>query len=140
MRSVVVVIGCAITCACGGPASGPRWPTDGTVHVTVTRADPHPAYQCQGDVHTGLGTAGFSCTAEGFDAWDVRGSAEQFDLSDVLRLWIRSADGAHSTGQPDLAIDLQPDGDHYSGWATVMLPDGTGFAHVGASAAAWVGD
>ena len=41
--------------------------------------------------------------------------------------------------QPDITVDLQPDDDHYSGWATVVLPDGTGLGHFGASATAWVG-
>jgi hypothetical protein len=110
------------------------------VHISVARPDSSPGYQCDGDVQTAAATATFSCSADGYASWTVAGAAEQFDLPDVVRLWIRDAGGAHAAGQPDIAIDLQPDGDHYSGWATVILPDGTGFGHVGASATAWVGD
>jgi hypothetical protein len=138
MRPEFVAIACAVACACGG-ASAPQWPADGTVRIALTRRDPAPGYQCQGTVQTRPGTASFSCTAEGFGRWGVTGSAERSELYDVLRLWIRAADGPHSTGQPDIAVDLQPDDDHYSGWATVILPDGTGFGHFGASATAWVG-
>jgi len=49
-----------------------------------------------------------------------------------------SAEHLTTTGQPDIAIDLQPNGDRYSGWATVVLPDGTGVGHVGATAEAWL--
>ncbi len=137
MRSILVV--CAALFSCGGPQAGLfAWPSDATVHVTVIRDDPHPVYRCDGEIQTRFATASFSCTAEGFDGWAVRGDAEQFLLADVMRLWIRAAGGAQTTGQPDIAIDLQPNGDRYSGWATVVLPDGTGGGHVGATAEAWL--
>jgi hypothetical protein len=130
---------CVALFSCGGPQAKPSgWPADASVHVTVIRDDVHPTYQCDGEVQTRFGTATFSCTAEGFDAWDVRGNAEQMVLEDVYRLWIHDADAPTWAAQPDIAVDLEPNGDRYSGWATVVLPDGTFAGHPGASAEAWV--
>jgi len=138
MRSMFVVVACAALFSCGGPDSlRSMWPSDASVHVTVVRDDVHPTYRCDGQVQTRFGTAIFSCTAEGFEDWDVRGDAEQFMLPDVMRLWIHSADTALQP-QPDIAIDLEPQGDRYSGWATVVLPDGSFAGHPGASAEAWI--
>jgi hypothetical protein len=125
--------------ACGGPAQTTGWPTDGLVHVELSRDDEHPNYRCVGDVEMLSSAASFACTAEGFDAWSVRGAVEQTQLPDTLRFWIRDAGGAHATGQPDIAIDLQPHSDHYLGWATIVLPDGTDFGHPDAVAEAWAG-
>ena len=139
MRLALIAVTCAALFSCGGPqASAPGWPSDASVHVTVTRDDVHPTYRCDGEIQTRFGTASFSCTAEGFDAWDVRGYAEQFMLSDVLRFWIHDAGAATSSPQPDIAVDLEPQGDRYSGWATIILPDGTFFGHPGATAEAWI--
>jgi hypothetical protein len=139
MRSIFVLLSSAVLLSCGGPAgSSLAWPSDASVHVTVTRDDLHPTYRCDGEVQTRFATATFSCTAEGFDGWDVRGSAEQVVLSDVTRLWIHDADSTSMTGQPEIAIDLEPHGDRYLGWATVVLPDGTFAGHPGASAEAWI--
>jgi hypothetical protein len=138
MRSMLIVVTCAASFSCGGPESkSPNWPSDASIHVTVVRDDVHPTYRCDGQVQTHFATASFSCTAEGFDAWDVRGNAEQYVLSDVLRLWIHAADST-STAQPEIAIDLESQGDRYSGWATVIFPDGTLFGHPGATAEAWI--
>jgi hypothetical protein len=106
----------------------------------LSREDLHPNYRCAGDVQIRASTASFSCTAEALDPWDVRGAVEQTRTDDTLRFWIRDAGGAHADGQPDIAIDLQPDADHYSGWATIILPDGTSFGHVGATAEGWADD
>jgi hypothetical protein len=139
MRSVFVLVTCAVLVGCGGPQSAwPTWPANGSIHVSVVRDDVHPTYQCEGEVQTRLATATFSCAGEGFDAWDVRGSAEQIVLPDVTRLWIHDADSANLTGQPEIAVDLEPHGTRYSGWATVILPDGTFAGHPGATAEAWV--
>ena len=139
MRLALIAVTCAALFSCGGPqASAPGWPSDASVHVTVTRDDVHPTYRCDGEIQTRFGTASFSCTAEGFDAWDVRGSAEQFVLPEVARLWVHDASAASWTGQPEIAIDLEPNGVRYTGWATVVLPDGTAAGHPGASAEAWV--
>jgi hypothetical protein len=139
MRSVLIVVTCAVLFSCGGPQSkSPSWPSNASIHVTVIRDDQHPTYRCDGQVQTYFTTASFSCTAEGFEAWDVRGYAEQFVLSDVLRFWIHDAGAAGIRAQPDIAVDLEPQGDRYSGWATVVLPDGTSSGHPGASAEAWI--
>jgi hypothetical protein len=140
MRSMLVVVVFPVLLACGGSlqTTTSSWPVDGSVHVTVTRDDLHPTYRCEGQIQTRFGTAIFSCTAEGFDAWDVRGNAEQYMRPDVLRLWIHDADAAPGAGQPEIAIDLEPNAGRYSGWATVVLPDGTAMGHPGATAEAWV--
>jgi len=139
MRSMLIVVACTALFSCGGPESKTSaWPSDASVRITVIRDDVHPTYRCDGQIQTHFATAIFSCTAEGFDSWDVRGYAEQFVLSDVVRFWIHDADTANATPQPDIAVDLEPQGDRYSGWATVILPDGTLFGHPGASAEAWV--
>jgi hypothetical protein len=139
MRSVLIAAACAASFACGGSQdSSLNWASNAAIHVTVTRDDVHPTYRCDGEIQTRFATAVFSCTAEGFDPWDVRGSAEQMILSDVLRFWVHDADAPSMSGQPDIAIDLEPAGERLSGWATVVLPDGTYAGHPGASADAWV--
>ena len=102
MRSVLIVATCAALFSCGGPQSkSPSWPSNASVHVTVIRDDVHPTYRCEGQIQTYFTTASFSCTAEGFDAWDVRGYAEQFVLSDVLRFWIHDGGAAGTTALGD---------------------------------------
>jgi hypothetical protein len=141
MRSMLIVMSCAALISCGGSqSSAPTWPMDASVHVTVVRDDVHPTYRCDGEIQTRFATAIFSCTAEGFDAWDVRGTAEQYVLPDVVRLWIHAADAPNEAVQPEIAVDFETFGERYSGWATVVLPDGTFAGHPGASAEAWIAD
>lgn len=105
--------------------------------VQVVREQTRPAYRCEGVLETGASMADFTCTAENLPPWVVRGPFEHFELRDVVRLWIRQAGPAQQTGQPDIAVDLEPLGERFSGWGTVLFRDGTGSGHPGATADAW---
>src|SRR5947207_1272947 len=70
-------------------------------------------------------------------SWNVDGSVEQFGSAILLQLWIRAA-ASRNAIQPDIAIDLEPVGERLHGWATVVLPDGTGSGHPGGTADAWL--
>lgn len=103
----------------------------------VVRDDIHPSYRCDGTVETASSLADFFCTAENHDPWVVRGVAEHYELRDVVRLWIHRSDVARQTAQPDIAVDMQPLGDRFSGWGTILFRDGTGSGHPGATVEAW---
>ena len=123
---------------CGGSEPGlVHLPYDSMVQLTVTRADHHPTYQCDGTIDTRTSTAEFTCTAEGFKQWTIVGPVEEFQLSTVVRLWIRASGVQRITAQPDIATDLEPKADRLIGWATVILPDGTESGHAGAVAEAF---
>ncbi len=122
----------AAAIACGG--QNERFPDDVVWNVTISRADQHPTYGCTGTVDTRADSAAFSCDAEQLSSWTVSGPVEQFRLADTLRLWIH--DGAIHGMQPAIAIDLEQYQDRLRGWATVVLPDGSGSGHFDAVAEA----
>ena len=125
----------AAALACG--AEDRRGFPDGVVwNVRITRGDEHPNYVCEGTVDTAGGGAAFQCSAERLSDWSVSGSVEQFRVAQTLRLWVRETGSPRF--QPDIAIDLEQKGDRVLGWATVVLPDGTGSGHFGAVAEAWL--
>ncbi|MGZ6372086.1 MAG: hypothetical protein ACXWL8_01680 [Candidatus Limnocylindria bacterium] len=104
--------------------------------VQVVRNGISPAYRCDGTIETASSLADFACTAEQHDPWAVRGTVEHYELRDVVRLWIRDT-GDPQKVQPDIAIDLQPVGDRFTGWGTIVFRDGTGSGHSGATVDAW---
>jgi hypothetical protein len=130
------ILSLATAMACG--AEDRRgFPDHATWHVKIARTDTHPNYSCEGTVDTAAGGAQFVCLAERFGPWTVNGSVQHFQSAVLLQLWIR-ATGSEQAIQPDIAVDLEPGGDRLRGWATVVLPDGTGSGHPGATAEAWL--
>jgi hypothetical protein len=125
--------------ACGG-SEKMELSDASTMRIRVTRDGSHPNYLCEGTIKLGGGSSQFGCSAEGFADWTVSGTAEQFRLVDVLRFWVRASGTGRPVGQPEIAIDLEWIEGRYSGWATVILPDGTGFGHIGATAEGWLED
>ena len=128
--------GVAAAIACGGE-SQELFPDQANWHVKLARSDDHPNYGCEGTVDTAARLAQIACAAEKFGSWSVAGPVQQFRSSTQLRLWIHAAATA-SAAQPDIAIDLESVDDRILGWATVVLPDGTGSGHPGATAEAWL--
>jgi len=120
--------------ACGEAEKDPF--AQGVWNVKITRTHEHPNYACDGTVDMKGAGATFACSAESFPDWTVSGPLEQFRLPDTLRFYVR-ATGSRGV-QPDIAIDLEEYADHLLGWATVVLPDGTGAGHFGAVAEAWL--
>ena len=135
-RGFASIFSVATAMACGGEER-PRFPDQATWHVRIARSDTHPTYACEGVVDTRAGEAHFLCVAERFGSWNVDGSVEQFRSAILLQLWIRAA-ASRNAIQPDIAIDLEPVGERLHGWATVVLPDGTGSGHPGGTADAWL--
>jgi hypothetical protein len=130
------ILSLATAMACGGEDSA-RFPDGATWHVRLARGDSHPNYSCEGIVDTAARIAEFVCVAERFGSWNVNGPVEQFRTELLLQLWIRTP-GSKDAIQPDIAIDLEPVGNRLRGWATIVLPDGTGNGHPGATAEAWL--
>jgi hypothetical protein len=130
------IVSLATAMACGGDDRA-RFPDGATWHVRIARSDAHPNYSCEGIVDTAARNAQFVCVAERFGSWSVNGPVEQFRSAVLLQLWIRTA-GSKGAIQPDIAVDLEPVGDRLRGWATIVLPDGTGNGHPGATAEAWL--
>ena len=125
--------------ACGGGnADKIELSDDSTMRIRVTRSGSHPNYLCEGTIVLGNGLSQFSCSAEGYADWTVSGTAEQFRLVDVIRFWVRATGTPRPIGQPELAIDLEWTQGRFFGWATVVLPDGSGSGHPGAIAEGWV--
>jgi len=137
-RGFSSIVSLATAMACGGEDRSP-FADQTSWHVKLARGDEHPTYSCEGTVDTVAGDARFDCVAERFGSWNVNGGPVQHTRSAVLlRLWIRTP-GTKDAVQPDIAIDLEPvvGGDRLRGWATVVLPDGSGNGHPGATAEAW---
>jgi len=122
--------------ACGG-TDRMELSDDSTLRILVTRSGSHPNYSCEGTIVLRGGRSRFGCNAEGYADWAVNGTAEQFRLVDSVRFWVRDSGTAHA-GQPEIAIDLEYVEGRLFGWATVVLPDGTGFGHTGAEAEGWL--
>jgi hypothetical protein len=135
-RAFGSIVSLATAMACGGE-DRPRFPDQAAWHVRIARSDTHPTYSCEGTVDTAAAEAQFLCVAERFGSWNINGSVEQFRSAVLLQLWIRGP-GSMNAIQPDIAVDLEPVGDRLRGWATVVLPDGTGSGHPGATAEAWL--
>jgi hypothetical protein len=127
-----------LVASCGGSDPGlVQLDRNALYAVQVVREDVRPAYRCEGTLDTGSSTADFACTVENLAPWVVRGPVEHYELRDVVRLWIRDAASGHQRVQPDIAIDMEPLGDRFSGWGTILFRDGTGSGHFGATADAW---
>ncbi|TMB43826.1 MAG: hypothetical protein E6J58_00685 [Deltaproteobacteria bacterium] len=135
-RAFGSIVSLATAIACGGD-DRPRFPEQATWHVRLARSDSYPNYSCDGIVDTAARTGQFLCVAENLGAWSVNGSVEHFQSAVLLQLWIRKT-GSENAAQPDIAVDLEPVGDRLRGWATIVLPDGTGSGHPGATAEAWL--
>ena len=132
--SVIAALGCG-----GGNSEMGELPDDSTMRIRVTRSgSSHPNYLCEGTIKLGNGLSQFTCSAEGFGNWTVSGTAEQFRFVDLVRFWVRATATARPSGQPEIAIDLEWTHGRFFGWATVVLPDGSGFGHIGAVAEGWL--
>jgi hypothetical protein len=137
MKNVLAVAVVAVV-GCGGGGGMDDLTDDSTMRIRVTRDGTHPTYLCEGTIELRAGRSQFNCSAEGFNAWTVTGTAEQFRLVEAIRFWVRATGTPRSVGQPELAIDLEWTQGRFFGWATVVLPDGTGFGHIGATAEGWL--
>src|SRR6266853_4117895 len=118
-----VLIAALLLCAaCGGST---KLPAAANYKVQVLRDpvdDSTAFYRCAGDINIDLNKADFICDAALFaHSWFIQGQVEFYGLENGrLRFWIY--EGAH-IGQPALAIDADPDGDHFTGWATLRFPN-----------------
>jgi len=125
-----------LSCGTGSDNGLVQFDSNGTYAVTVTREGDHPVYRCQGTVQMQSRIADFACEAEGLAPWALHGPVEHFPLPDVVRLWIRRTDPPALSGQPDIALDLFPDEDKFTGWGTVILRGAGEAGHPGADAEA----
>ena len=138
-KAFTVTLSVIAAVACGGGNGGMVELTDdSTMRIRVTRSGSSPSYLCEGTIQMRNGLSQFACSAEGYADWKVSGIAEQFRFVDLVRFWVRATGTAQPGGQPELAIDLEWTQGRFFGWATVVLPDGSGFGHVGATAEGWV--